>query len=206
MVMLKDTRDRNSYFKKEDIHQYLKEYAGAISYSLNKINQEDLELARTLIVNTSRLGGRIFVAGNGGSAAISDHLCCDFVKGTFTNKLNALQTHSLVSSQALFSAIANDLGYEKTFSAQLEMYKLTGADTVILISSSGNSQNIIEAALFSNSRNAGLIGLTGFDGGALLRLAHARLHIPYNNYGVIEDCHQALMHILAQFIYVTNES
>jgi D-sedoheptulose 7-phosphate isomerase len=205
MYMPTDTRDRNQYFGQTEIHRYLKEYTGAVAYALNKIDDQAIETARQLLKQTASTGGRIFVGGNGGSAAISDHLCCDFVKGTMTANANALQTHSLVGSQALFSAIANDLGYDKTFSYQLEALKCDSKDTVILISSSGNSKNIIEAALFAQSRRASIIGMTGFDGGALLRLADAKLHVAFNNYGVIEDCHQALMHVLAQFHYLSSK-
>lgn len=201
--MHNDIRDRNQYFKSDQIFSYLREYAGAISYALNRVDEEALEAAKTILLKTRSLHGRIFVAGNGGSASISDHLCCDFVKGTFSDKTNALDVTSLLGSTALFTAIGNDLGYEKTFSFQLEAFQLKSHDAVILISSSGNSQNIIEAALFAQSRRASVIGLTGFDGGQLIKLSDAKLHVPANNYGVIEDSHQAIMHILAQFIYLS---
>lgn len=201
-----DTRDRNTYFKYDEIHKYLKEYTGAVAYALNKIEEREIEAAKDLLRKTLVMGGRIFVGGNGGSAAISDHLTCDFVKGTFSEKHNALDVHSLVGSQALFSAIGNDLGYEKTFSFQLEAKQVKSNDCVILISSSGNSQNIVEAALFAGSRNAPIVGLTGFDGGQLRKLSDVKLHVPFNNYGVVEDSHQVLMHVLAQFHYLESRA
>ena len=201
--MHKDPRDRNSYFPQTEINKYLKEYTGAIAYGLTAIQEHDIEMAKDLLRITLAKSGRIFVAGNGGSAAISDHLCCDFVKGTYSEKYNNLIVHSLVGSQALFTAVANDFGYEHTFSFQLKALQLNPKDALILISSSGNSPNILEALKFAHERRCTVIGLTGFDGGELNKMADVRLHIPVNNYGVVEDCHQALMHVLAQFHHVS---
>lgn len=200
--MQKDNRDRNSYFKSTEISRYLKEYAYAMAACLNKVDDSEIEKAHLLLRNVLAWNGRIFVAGNGGSAAIADHLTCDFSKGTHTDKRNGFFVHSLVGSMAIFSALANDDGYEQTFSKQLEMAQITSKDCVILISSSGNSPNIVAAMMMAHSVNASVIGLTGFDGGELRKRANIKLHVQYNNYGIVEDCHQAIMHVLAQFHYV----
>lgn len=153
----------------------------------------DLTEAAEVIKNSKR----IFVAGNGGSASISDHLCCDFEKGA------GLPTISLIGRLAVLTAYANDCGYETVFIKQLEAHNLTPWDSVVLISSSGNSPNIVNAGAYTKDRGANLIGLTGFSGGQLLRLADVSIHIPFDNYGVVEDCHQAVMHILSQYIRET---
>lgn len=202
--MQEDTRRRNCYFASSDIGSYLRQYAGSIAYGLNKVSEEQMEKAKDLIRLTLARSGIIFVGGNGGSAAIADHLVCDFTKGTHTDKHNALNVHSLVGSMSLFSAIGNDMGYSKTFAYQLELVRATSKDLLILISSSGNSQNIEEACEYAKGRGMDIIGLTGFDGGFLKRHSSAALHVPVNNYGVVEDCHQALMHILAQFHLVSS--
>jgi len=201
--MKSDTRSRNEYFKSEDIYGYVKEYAKAIQESLARIPQKQMIQAQNTIRMTLARSGRIFVGGNGGSAAIADHLKCDFEKGTTHDKTNNLIVHSLNGSMATFSAIGNDLGYEKTLSYQLELSRLTSKDCLILISSSGNSPNILDAAAYAKVRHADLIGLTGFDGGRLKEMADVKLHVPFNNYGIVEDCHQAIMHILAQFHYLS---
>lgn len=201
--MQKDNRTRNLYFDRSDIARYVKEYAGALSSALNKVDGNQLNLAHQLIKKNHSCGGRIFVGGNGGSAAISDHLCCDFVKGVMTEKHSALQVKSLVADLALTTAIANDIGFDAVFSFQLKAFQLTSKDVVILISSSGHSANILEAVKFAKQRCAPIIGLTGFEGGELRKDSDISLHIPYNNYGVVEDAHQALMHILAQYHYVS---
>jgi phosphoheptose isomerase len=139
----------------------------------------------------------VFVAGNGGSAAIADHLCCDWTKGTHAANLVPLRTHSLVSNVALLTAVANDFGYDDAFARQLEMLGVAG-DVVLLISSSGNSPNVLAAADRAKALGITTIGLTGFSGGALAARADFALHVPYANYGLVEDCHQILMHTFAQ--------
>lgn len=199
--MTNDTRDRNTYFRSEEIGKYVKEYTGALAGALNKVSEYELEKVHRLIEKT-HAWGRIFVGGNGGSAAISDHLTCDFVKGTLIGQTMSLRVHSLVGNQALLTAVANDCGYENIFSWQLEAATVCSKDIVILISSSGNSKNIINAIDVANRFRVPVIGLTGFDGGELYKRADVRLHVPFNNYGIVEDCHQALMHIIAQFYYL----
>ena len=111
-------------------------------------------------------------------------------------------TRSLVSNVSVLTAIANDMGYEQTFRFQLEMGLASKDDVLILISSSGNSPNIIEAAKYAIEHEMILIGMSGFDGGRLKEMATISLHVPVSNYGVVEDCHQALMHCLAQVHYL----
>lgn len=195
-LMQIDTRTHNVYFKS------FKEYTEALSNGLNRVDINEIVNARDLLYLTKVKGGRIFVAGNGGSAAISDHLCCDFIKGTYTDKVDGLQVQSLVGSMALLTATANDISYDKVFGYQMEMLKISSKDIVILISSSGNSKNIIDAMTTAQAYGAKVIGLTGFDGGLLRKFANVTLHIPCSNYGVVEDGHQAIMHYLSQSHYL----
>lgn len=202
--MQNDLRSRNRYFSKENLKDYFDEYKFSLADALNSVDATELEKAHSLLSFAKKQCGRIFVGGNGGSAAIADHLHCDFTKGVATQKSHAFPIHSLVSSFALFSALANDNGYENTFSEQLKMAHLNLKDTVILISSSGNSPNIIEAAKFTIAQDAWLIGLTGFNGGILKELSNAKLHVDFNNYGIVEDVHQTLMHVIAQYHFAHN--
>ena len=82
-----------------------------------------------------------------------------------------------------------------------DAHGICNEDLLILISSSGNSPNIIEAVKYAQSKQCLVIGLTGFDGGELKKLADVSLHVDSQNYGVIEDCHQSIMHIIAQYRY-----
>jgi D-sedoheptulose 7-phosphate isomerase len=195
-----DPRRLNSLFHLETIKAHVTGYAAALSNALLSIDWHQLDLAIAEIESVRTRRARLWVAGNGGSAAIADHLLCDWVKGTFTPSQPPIHVHSLVSGTALLTACANDFGYDASFSRQIEMLAQTG-DVAICISSSGNSANILAALRIAGSMGLRTIAFTGFDGGEAARLADISLHVATRNYGVVEDCHQILMHNIAQYIY-----
>lgn len=197
--MKDDPRHKNVTFDDSTIATYLADYAQALSTAIRTVDTDELDRARMLIEEASRKGNRIFAVGNGGSAAIADHLCCDWTKGTHCEGHPTVQSFSLTSNVALYSAIANDYGFEKVFSTQVQFFGKPG-DVLVAISSSGNSENIVAAVEHAHTLGMSTIGLSGFKGGRLKDTAQISLYIPAQNYGVVEDAHQALMHILAQFI------
>ena len=172
---------------------YLHEYADELCSSLKLVSGSALESAVDRIAQTIDRGGTVYVAGNGGSAAISEHLMCDFMKGS------QIRVHSLCSDMALLSALANDIGYEVVFAERLRMHGATARDCLILISSSGNSPNVIRAAEYAAALSIPVIAMTGFSGGKLREICDVSIHVPAHNYGVIEDAHEAIMHCLAQY-------
>jgi len=139
------------------------------------------------------------VLGNGGSAATASHIATDWCKTAQRNGKRLLRCMSLTDNVAFMSAIANDLGYDEVFSRQLESYLRRG-DVVVLISGSGNSPNVVNAARFAKKKGAVTIAMTGFSGGKLRRLADVCLHIDSDQYGVIEDLHMAAGSILAFYL------
>lgn len=154
--------------------------------------------ASWLIENTIKSNRHIYVCGNGGSAAIANHLVCDCQKGISTNTNLCPKIVSLSSNVPIITAIANDIGYEEVFSHQLNNY-LNEMDLVITISSSGNSPNIKKAIQTAHNHNVPVISFCGFDGGASLE-SEVTVHVKENNYGIVEDCHQMIMHMIAQNI------
>jgi D-sedoheptulose 7-phosphate isomerase len=195
-----DPRRFNCQFSLESIGGHVKAYANALCGALLSIDSRKLDLAVAEIESVRERRARVWVAGNGGSAAIADHLLCDWVKGTFVASETPIHVHSLVSNMALLTACANDFGYEVSFARQIEM-QAHGGDVLICISSSGNSANILAALRKASSMGLKTIAFTGFDGGESAKLADINLHIAAHNYGVVEDCHQILMHNIAQYIY-----
>ena len=141
----------------------------------------------------------IFSCGNGGSAAISNHLVCDCMKGVRTNSWLKPRVNSLSATVELITAIANDIGVNDIFSHQLTSLASEG-DVLIAISSSGASPNIIKALEAARDMKMSTIAMTGFSGGQAARLADISLHVDMENYGIVEDAHQSLMHILAQYL------
>ncbi len=197
--MHKDSQFLNQAFNQDTARSYLSDYANVLHEKLKAIPAQSLDAALQLIANARRNGNTVFVGGNGGSAAIAEHLSCDWQKGVHVPGGKSLKVHSLSSNMPLLTAISNDLGYDRSFSFQLELADLKADDVVVLISSSGKSENIVKAAQVAKSRGCKIIGLTGFSGGALKDTADVSLHVPFENYGVVEDAHQVIMHVLAQY-------
>lgn len=186
---------------KKDIGEYIDWYSTAITQGLESVDKLQLEKAVELIQDALKYRDTIYVCGNGGSAAISDHFLCDHSKCIYCDTDKRPKIVSLPSSVATITAIANDINYESIFSYQLEMFADPN-DVLITISSSGNSPNIIKALEYGKAQGMRTLAFVGFNGGRAKEIADVTLHVDVNNYGVVEDCHQALMHILAQHIRI----
>jgi phosphoheptose isomerase len=194
-----DPRHLNDAFDRTSLDSYKRGYAQALAEALNAISSSELERVADKVVETANNGRTIIVAGNGGSAAIAEHLCCDWTKGTACTGHPVIDTRSLTSNSALYSAVANDFGFETVFEKQIDFIGKPG-DLLIAISSSGNSANIINAAVRARSMGIFVASFTGFSGGKLRDLGDASIHVPIQNYGIVEDGHQAAMHVIAQYI------
>ncbi len=158
-----------------------------------------LHQAARLLVAAYVAGTTIYSCGNGGSAAIADHLQCDHLKGVRSGTDLVPRVTSLTSNVDLISAIANDIGYEEIFAYQLQSHARRH-DVLVAISSSGMSPNVLRALLWARAHDMRSIALTGFSGGEARELADVSIHVDCWNYGIVEDLHQAVMHLLAQYI------
>jgi D-sedoheptulose 7-phosphate isomerase/D-glycero-D-manno-heptose 1,7-bisphosphate phosphatase len=121
------------------------------------------------------------------------------VKGVGQGTDLRTRVFSLSTNMELFSAIANDNGYEHVFDHQLESIARPG-DLLIAVSSSGRSPNIVRALEWASAHDMRTIALTGFTGGRSREVADVSIHVESGNYGIIEDAHQACMHLLAQYV------
>lgn len=135
---------------------------------------------------------KVFVAGNGGSAAIAMHYVCDFLK-------KGLDSVCLSDNIAYLTAMSNDGGYHGVFRKQLEN-TASKNDILILISSSGNSKNIISALEYAKEKGMVTIGISGFDGGKLKELADYSAHINCDSYEITEGIHSVFGHFLAEML------
>jgi phosphoheptose isomerase len=178
---------------------YLEAYCANSAYAGSSIEGAAMDKAAGILLDAYQLGATVFSCGNGGSAAIANHLQCDHVKGVRTGTDMAPKVVSLSSNVELITAIANDLDYAETFVYQLQSQSAPG-DVLIAISSSGRSANIVRALNWARDNDVRTIALTGFTGGEALAAADVTIHVNAANYGVIEDLHQAVMHALAQYI------
>ena len=146
---------------------------------------------------------KIFICGNGGSASISNHFVCDHQKGSSMGTKLMPGIISLSSNIEIITAISNDISYDHIFSYQLERLAKPG-DGLITISSSGNSKNIILAIECAKNKKLTTISLNGFNGGKANKISQISLNVPSRNYGVVEDIHQSIMHILSQSLRMRN--
>lgn len=194
-----DPRLKNVLPEADTPKAYLGMYMERLAAAMAKVPEASLTAAFQLIRDAAEKNGRIYVGGNGGSAAIADHLLCDWTKAVAIAGKPNLRVHTLFSSLALNTAIANDYGYEHTLAFPLELMADRG-DLVVLISSSGNSPNIVRALEAARAKGVKVIGLSGFSGGKLKEMADVSLHVPVDNYGMVEDAHQMIMHSLAQLL------
>lgn len=152
-----------------------------------------------IVEAAQREGRTIYVIGNGGSAATASHVATDLSKTAARPGRSPVKCVALTDNAAYITAIGNDLSFDDIFSRQLENL-LEPWDVVIIISGSGNSKNLIKAAQYANARGAVTVGLLGFDGGALKPLVKAALLVASDQYGVIEDMHLAINHILTFYL------
>jgi phosphoheptose isomerase len=182
-----------------DLRAFVDEYYRRFREVLESFDRGPLERVLEVVDRVVERGGTIWVAGNGGSAAISDHLVCDATKWTHVEGLPPVRSVSLASNVPMLTALANDLGYEDVFCRQLQYY-LRPEDAVLLISSSGRSPNVVAACRYAKERGVPTIAFVGFDGGELRRIADHVLWVPVDNYGMAEDTHQSLMHCLTQYL------
>jgi len=165
----------------------------------NRLDFAALAKVAAVIERAQAAGRFIWVCGNGGSAATAAHVGCDFGKTASRKGAKALKCVSLSDNTAFMTAIGNDLSFDETFSRQLESVVAKG-DVVLLISGSGNSANLVAAAKLARKRGARVVSLLGFDGGRLKSLSDEILLIPSDQYGVIEDLHMAVAHILTFYL------
>jgi histidinol-phosphate phosphatase family protein len=174
-------------------------YAGELARAFGTIDMAQVARAAELLNDAYDRDASVFACGNGGSASIANHLQCDHVKGVRNGTELTTRVFSLSTNMELFSAIANDIGYEAVFEYQLQSMARPG-DVLIAVSSSGRSPNIVRVLEWANGHQMHTIALTGFSGGAARELASASVHVRSHNYGIIEDAHQACMHLLAQYV------
>ncbi|MEE4203693.1 MAG: SIS domain-containing protein [Halieaceae bacterium] len=143
-------------------------------------------------------GRRVFLCGNGGSAADAQHIAAELV-GRFVGDRRSLPAIALTTDTSALTAIANDYGYEAVFSRQLEGLAQPG-DVLIAISTSGNSGNVLAAARTGRSMGVEVLGLLGGSGGELLEACDDSLVVPSTTTARIQECHIMIGHMLCDVV------
>ncbi len=148
------------------------------------------ELNKTIaLINENKNSSRIFFIGNGGSNSICSHMMEDFAK------ILKIKTYCF-SDPALVTCFSNDYGYENAIKEWLKIF-FSEKDILIAISSSGESNNIINSVNYVKSLNSKIITLSGFDeNNRLKKLGDLNFHVPSNSYGIVECLHQIILHMV----------
>jgi len=143
-------------------------------------------------------GNRLLIIGNGGSAADAQHLAAELV-GRYRIERRALPALALSANSCSLTAIGNDYGFEDVFTRQVEAFAQPG-DVLLCISTSGNSPNILRAALLGSALHVKTIGLTGAEGGKLKKCVDVCLCIPSSETPRIQEAHTLVIHTLAELV------
>lgn len=176
--------------------RYFPDYFSRFSSQLNTVSLEDLTQAADLIVKTSQLGKKIIIVGNGGSAAMASHVSVDFTKNAGIRSITFNQA-------SILTCFGNDFGYEFWVQKALEYYADPG-DLVILISSSGQSKNILNGAQKALEMNLKLITLSGFRKDNPLRnFGDIRFWVDSESYNIVEMVHHVWLVALVDYIVET---
>ncbi len=206
-----------AYMNKNDFLEFSNSYMTKAARLLETLDHEDMWKAMDILYTAKQEGRKIFFIGNGGSSSIASHFACDFGKGV-KNENNPHQKHYRVISLdnvPWTTARANDgadyyvkrefvgtynTGYHAVFVDQLvNLY--TPGDILFAISSSGNSPNIVNAALWVKENAGKVIGLTGFSGGKVKDIADVNVCVEteHGEYGHVEGIHEVIHHLLYEY-------
>lgn len=166
----------------------------AVGQECLRADAEKIAAAACLVIEAVLRGGRIYLFGNGGSAADAQHLAAEFV-GKFACPRAPIPAVSLTTDTSVLTAIANDFGYDQVFARQVEALTRDG-DVVIAISTSGGSAGVIKGAEAARRAGARIIALTGQDGGTLALLADVAIQVPSEQTALIQEAHIAIGHAI----------
>jgi D-sedoheptulose 7-phosphate isomerase len=158
-----------------------------------------LEQAFRLIVETFRAGRRVYVLGNGGSAADAQHIAAELVGRLKRHDSPALPAIALSTDTSALTAISNDYGFEEVFARQVEALVREG-DVVWALSVSGRSPNVIKAVKAAKQQAAKVIGFTGKEGGELQALCDICLMAEHTDSDRVQEVHQLAYHIVCGLI------
>ena len=181
------------------------EYFSQIKKTIDALPVESIEEVISLLQEARLNGRQVFIMGNGGSSATASHFVCDLAKRTRVKGWPHFRVIGLTDNVPMFSAFANDEGYDTVFAEQLNNL-ICQDDIVIGISASGNSPNVLNGIKFANDRHAKTIGFTGLTGGNLRSLVQVCVHVPTDRIDQAEDFHLMIEHYISDSLFRQAES
>ena len=182
------------------------EYLNEVSQIAALMDRQPLDMAVRILYEAWKNDNQVFTIGNGGSASTATHLACDLNKWVSDQALRKFRAFSLVDNVALVSALTNDNGWNDIFYEQLRNFFRTG-DVLVAISVHGGSgsdkagpwsQNLLKAVKYAKEKAGKVIGLSGFDGGALKTASDACVIVPANSTPHVEGMHLVITHLMCE--------
>ncbi len=161
-------------------------------------NTENIVKLAQALVDTIKDGKKLLVAGNGGSASDAQHMAAELV-GRYLKERDALPAIALTTDTSAITAISNDFGYKKVFSRQVEALGVEG-DLFLGISTSGNSENIMEALKVARKKGLTTASLSGKGGGLLPELSDISIVVPSDETPRIQEAHITIIHVLCEAV------
>lgn len=158
----------------------------------------EIETITTKIIKAFKDGNKLLLCGNGGSASDAQHIAAE-LSGRFIKERKPLYAEALHVNSSYMTAVSNDYGFESTYSRMLEAIGKKG-DVLIALSTSGNSENVVNAVKMANSLEMLSVGMSGTTGGKIKELCQHNIIIPSSNTARIQEAHIIVGHIFCQII------
>ena len=190
----------NKIIKKKNFEKQIKNRFEESHKIIKKSQSLTLKIDKSvnMILDSLRVGGKIIIFGNGGSAADAQHMSAEFI-GRYLLERKSIPSIALTTDSSILTSISNDYKFEEVFSRQCEAL-VNQNDIIIAISTSGNSPNIIRGIKTCMKNGAKVIALTGKDGGKLKNLCNILLNIPSNETPRIQEGHRTVIHIICELV------
>jgi D-sedoheptulose 7-phosphate isomerase len=179
----------------------LSSHVDSLARLLSGLDLTAIEQAGNLLDQVTQNGGTVYTAGNGGSAATALHIAADLSWGRRMGDQNRPRAISLAANSPIMTALANDVSFDEVFTEQMISLFREG-DLLVVISASGNSENVVRAAQFANDHGGSTIAMVGFDGGKLNGTCDVNIHVPtpLRAYELVEDVHHSICHMMANYL------
>jgi D-sedoheptulose 7-phosphate isomerase len=177
----------------------IREYMAVFDEVLRGIDHADIATCADILRKARDSGAMIYVAGNGGSASTATHLANDLGKATKASGMPPMRVVSMSDNVSWLTALGNDEGYDRVFAGQMENFAKAG-DVLIVISTSGNSGNLVRAVELAKEVGVTSIGILGFKGGKLKEMVDASVWLPspVGAYGPVETAHSLVVDLIKE--------
>lgn len=170
-------------------------YLDNLINSWSKVDIPNLEKAVYKVQESLNFGSNVFVVGNGGSSSTASHFVADWVKGNRETNGEFGKAFCLSDNTPIITAIANDIEFDQIFAYQLKSLAKSG-DLLVCVTGSGMSPNIVKACIEAKRLKMIVVGLTGFDGGEIAKMADFSFHCPVDDMQIVEDMHMSFGHMV----------